>query len=54
MRAFEGPVSVREALARVQDGRILVPAIQRRFVWHDNQIVALFDSLLRGYPIGTC
>jgi hypothetical protein len=31
----------------------LLPAIQREFVWSRNQIVRLFDSLLRDYPIGS-
>jgi hypothetical protein len=30
-----------------------LPHIQRPFVWKEDQIVRLFDSLLRGYPIGT-
>jgi len=30
-----------------------LPAIQREFVWPPEKIEALFDSLLRGYPIGT-
>ena len=29
----------------------LLPAIQRPFVWSSTQVVALFDSLLKGYPI---
>jgi len=29
------------------------PAIQRPFVWSPDQIVALFDSLLKGYPISS-
>jgi len=31
---------------------LLLPAIQRRFVWDSDQICALFDSILRAYPIG--
>ncbi|WP_081422752.1 DUF262 domain-containing protein [Halobacterium salinarum] len=31
----------------------LMPAIQREFVWDKNQILDLFDSVLRGYPIGS-
>jgi uncharacterized protein with ParB-like and HNH nuclease domain len=31
----------------------LIPAIQREFVWEKNQILDLFDSVLRGYPIGS-
>jgi hypothetical protein len=30
-----------------------LPAIQRPFVWSSAQIVALFDSLLKGYPISS-
>jgi uncharacterized protein with ParB-like and HNH nuclease domain len=30
-----------------------LPAIQREFVWHPDQIVELFDSVMRGYPIGS-
>jgi len=31
----------------------LIPAIQREFVWDESQILDLFDSVLRGYPIGS-
>src|SRR5450830_804368 len=30
-----------------------LPAIQREFVWDTGQIVMLFDSILRGYPISS-
>lgn len=30
-----------------------LPAIQREFVWKPHQIVQLFDSLMRNYPIGS-
>lgn len=30
-----------------------LPSIQRKFVWSMQQIEALFDSILQGYPIGT-
>lgn len=32
---------------------IFLPAIQRPYVWETSQIVALFDSLLKGYPISS-
>ena len=32
---------------------IFLPAIQREFVWDTDQIVQLFDSVLREYPIGS-
>jgi hypothetical protein len=31
----------------------LLPAIQREFVWEPDQVVKLFDSVMRGYPIGS-
>lgn len=30
-----------------------LPAIQREFVWNTGQIVMLFDSIMRGYPISS-
>lgn len=35
------------------DGGYFLPAIQRKFVWSDKKILALFDSVMRGYPIGS-
>jgi len=34
-------------------GGIWLPNIQRSFVWSENQIERLFDSIMREYPIGT-
>jgi hypothetical protein len=31
---------------------VFLPGLQREFVWSPNQIEMLFDSLIRGYPIG--
>ena len=36
-----------------QDGGYWLPNIQRKFVWKEDQIERLFDSILREYPIGT-
>jgi hypothetical protein len=32
--------------------KIALPSLQRGFVWKPNQIEALWDSILRGYPVG--
>ncbi len=32
---------------------IFIPSIQRPYVWEPEQILRLFDSLMRGYPINT-
>ena len=36
-----------------EDGGYWLPNIQRYFVWSEEQICRLFDSILREYPIGT-
>jgi uncharacterized protein with ParB-like and HNH nuclease domain len=47
---------VSSTIARVLDrinNTYFLPAIQRPYVWQPDQIVALFDSLLKGYPISS-
>jgi len=36
-----------------EDGGLWLPNIQRHFVWGEDQICTLFDSILREYPIST-
>jgi uncharacterized protein with ParB-like and HNH nuclease domain len=36
-----------------ENGGFWLPNIQRKFVWKEEQIERLFDSILREYPIGT-
>lgn len=40
-------------LERLSNGEILVPTFQREFVWDNSMIRDLFDSILRGYPVGS-
>ena len=35
------------------NSQMFLPAIQREFVWEEDQIVRLFDSIARDYPIGS-
>ncbi len=50
---FETPISIQKAINEIQSNKYVLPAIQREFVWSAEQIEKLFDSLLRGYPIGS-
>lgn len=36
-----------------EDTHVILPAIQRKFVWKEEQICNLFESIMEGYPIGT-
>lgn len=38
---------------RITAGRIRVPRFQRAFVWKQADLLALLDSILRGFPIGS-
>jgi uncharacterized protein with ParB-like and HNH nuclease domain len=51
--SFQTPITVKRALDQVQRHDYVLPAIQREFVWKPSQICRLFDSLMRGYPIGS-
>lgn len=46
-------MTVGSAVRRIHDGELLLPAIQRDYVWSEERIYAFLDSLLRGYPFGT-
>lgn len=51
--ALQTPIEIRKALKHIAQHDYALPAIQREFVWPPEKICALFDSLLRGYPIGS-
>jgi len=40
-------------MAQVDAGKIVLPAMQRPFVWKEDRITKLMNSLLRGFPLGT-
>ncbi len=44
--------AVRNLIDSEREGAFLLPNIQRRFIWSEDQICRLFDSILREYPIG--
>lgn len=46
-------LTVRKILGRVQAGEIRVPSFQRPLRWTAAEVVRLFDSILKGYPIGS-
>src|SRR5262245_36768443 len=47
------PRSLFRLLEDVDAHRLLLPHIQRPFVWEREQMARLFDSLMREYPIQT-
>ena len=33
--------------------KLVLPSLQRKFVWKHQQVCALFDSVMQGFPVGT-
>ena len=46
------PSKVGDLLSDVKNGRIGLPDLQRPFVWKDNKVRDLLDSMFKGFPIG--
>jgi len=53
MPGFQSPITIHQAIERINRNEFLLPAFQREFVWKQNQIEQLFDSLMQGYPISS-
>lgn len=47
------PKTIYELIAEIECGRVVLPAMQRNFVWSEKKICTLFESIMRDYPIGT-
>lgn len=45
--------TIKEVITLISDNKIYLPAIQRKFIWKPDQILSFFDSIMKGYPIGT-
>lgn len=46
-------MTIATALKLVQKNELILPAIQREYVWKPSQVIKIFDSVLRGYPVGS-
>ena len=47
------PLSIRGLFNKSSMNQLILPALQRDYVWKAKDICKLFDSLLQGYPINT-
>ena len=52
-RGFKDPITIKEAIDKIDEEKLLLPAIQRKFIWSHEQIEMLFDSIMQGYPINS-
>lgn len=49
--SFQTPLTINDVITDIHTKKYLLPSIQREFVWGQEQIKMLFDSLMRDYPI---
>lgn len=49
---YQAGGTIASLMYQVKNHELILPAIQREFVWKPEQICILFDSLLQGYPFG--
>ena len=50
---FQTGETIKKTLDEIYRHDLVLPAIQREFVWRPEQICRFFDSLMQGYPFGT-
>ena len=46
-------LSIRQLIIDINSNKYYLPAIQRKFVWREEKICRLFNSIMQDYPIGT-
>lgn len=46
-------LSIRQLIIDINSNKYYLPAIQRKFVWGEEKICKLFNSIMQDYPIGT-
>jgi len=46
------PFSVRQLVDSISRGDVALPDIQRPFVWQNRKVRDLFDSMVKGFPVG--
>ncbi|MCI7631324.1 MAG: DUF262 domain-containing protein [Collinsella sp.] len=44
---------LRQFVEKIESGIYAIPIFQRNFVWKEEQVIDLMDSIYKGYPIGT-
>ncbi|WP_310831351.1 DUF262 domain-containing protein [Paenibacillus pedocola] len=52
-KLIDSSITIYEALQNIKNGKFVMPAFQRQYVWSIEQIEKLWDSILLDYPIAT-
>lgn len=46
------PLKVNQLISKIETGELGLPELQRPFILEDSKVRDLFDSMMKGYPIG--
>ncbi len=46
-------LKIDKLMRRIEDGDIKIPAFQRGYVWNQQQVIDILDSIYNDYPIGS-
>ena len=52
-KLIDNAITIYDAMLNIQNGKYVMPAFQRQYVWNMAQIEKLWDSILLDYPIAT-
>ena len=47
------PLKIDKLIRRIDEGEIKIPAFQRGYVWKQNQVIELLESVTKQFPIGS-
>ncbi|GAB2899554.1 hypothetical protein GCM10027180_31980 [Microbulbifer echini] len=47
------PIKIDKLINRIDEGEIKIPAFQRGYVWKQNQVIELLESIVKQYPVSS-
>jgi len=53
MKVTQSSCFLKDIVRQAQDGSLLPAAFQRPYVWGKRDVLALIESIMRGYPVGS-
>ncbi len=51
MSGFQSPITIQQAIDKINRQEFLLPSFQREFVWSSEQVEKLFDSIMKYYLV---
>ncbi len=45
--------TIKNIIEKIKEGKVFLPALQRKYVWAEDRVTKFMDSVMKNYPIGT-